>query len=354
MCSLRYLCQRSSASRWPLLLALHVACRLAPACSSACAVPAPPAGAGPLCSPAARAGSAWLALVPAAWRQLAQPPSLCSASPSSRPPTHPQTRAHTHTHTQRQAPPPYPQTLNPTYLPPRPAGILYEFFPAALRAVLPPGGDPALGLSAGAARSVAAAALTVATLMNAPPGFLEFLLCVPWAELGPLYLQPEREECSGAPAVPQVCPARRAACLAGLQGRPGRCGEGQLRRGPWPCRRDSRARPSGLAALPCHTGLRRCSSLLAEPCPACKSGYCPCNACILVSGPPCAVAPCPFACSDRASTSAPPCPVNASAPAAADQPGRAGSAGERAAGPRFDGLCARLPLQASCKLPLAT
>ena len=82
------------------------------------------------------------------------------------------------------------------------AGILYRFFPAALRAALPPGADPASGLDAAGARRVAAAALAVATLMNAPPGFLEFLLCMPWRELGPLYLRPEGPE--GAPLAPQL------------------------------------------------------------------------------------------------------------------------------------------------------
>lgn len=104
------------------------------------------------------------------------------------------------------------------------AGILYDFFPAALRAALPAGADPAAGLSESAARAVAAAALAVATLMNAPPGFLEFLLCVPWADLGALYQQAEREEDGAAPAVPQVRPAppagsRRGGCRAGLAGR---------------------------------------------------------------------------------------------------------------------------------------
>lgn len=36
-------------------------------------------------------------------------------------------------------------------------------------------------------QAVAGAALAVAALMNAPPGFLEFLLCVPWAALGTMY-----------------------------------------------------------------------------------------------------------------------------------------------------------------------
>lgn len=95
------------------------------------------------------------------------------------------------------------------------AGILYDFFPTALRAALPPGADPARGLSQESARSVAGAALAVATLMNAPPGFLEFLLCVPWAELGPLYLRPESEEGGGEPVVPQVR-GRCRGCLASL------------------------------------------------------------------------------------------------------------------------------------------
>lgn len=82
------------------------------------------------------------------------------------------------------------------------AGILYHFFPEALRAVLPPGADPATGLDAEGARRVAVAALAVATLMNAPPGFLEFLLCMPWDALGPLYLRPEGPE--GARLVPHL------------------------------------------------------------------------------------------------------------------------------------------------------
>lgn len=36
-------------------------------------------------------------------------------------------------------------------------------------------------------QAVAAAALAVSSLMNAPPGFLEFLLCIPWRQLPLLY-----------------------------------------------------------------------------------------------------------------------------------------------------------------------
>lgn len=36
-------------------------------------------------------------------------------------------------------------------------------------------------------QAVAAAALAVSSLMNAPPGFLEFLLCIPWQQLPQLY-----------------------------------------------------------------------------------------------------------------------------------------------------------------------
>lgn len=38
-----------------------------------------------------------------------------------------------------------------------------------------------------ATQAVAGAALCVASLMNAPPGFLEFLCCVPWNNLAELY-----------------------------------------------------------------------------------------------------------------------------------------------------------------------
>jgi hypothetical protein len=95
-------------------------------------------------------------------------------------------------------PPPPPPPL------PRPSGILYDFFPAALRSVLPKGADPASGPTPEAARRVAVAALAVATLLNAPPGFLDFLLCVPWAELGPLYVQRGREEGGGQLPIPQA------------------------------------------------------------------------------------------------------------------------------------------------------
>ncbi len=43
------------------------------------------------------------------------------------------------------------------------------------------------GPGGAAAQAVAGAALCVASLLNAPPGFLEFLLCVPWRKLTQLY-----------------------------------------------------------------------------------------------------------------------------------------------------------------------
>jgi hypothetical protein len=44
-----------------------------------------------------------------------------------------------------------------------------------------------LGIAGCCLQAVAGAALCVAALMNAPPGFLEFLLCVPWRKLSQLY-----------------------------------------------------------------------------------------------------------------------------------------------------------------------
>ena len=37
------------------------------------------------------------------------------------------------------------------------------------------------------AQQVAGAVLVIACLLNAPPSFLEFLLCIPWRHLGDLY-----------------------------------------------------------------------------------------------------------------------------------------------------------------------
>lgn len=37
------------------------------------------------------------------------------------------------------------------------------------------------------AKAVASAAMCVACLLNTPPGFLEFLLCVPWRKLSELF-----------------------------------------------------------------------------------------------------------------------------------------------------------------------
>ncbi|PNH00417.1 hypothetical protein TSOC_013761 [Tetrabaena socialis] len=63
-------------------------------------------------------------------------------------------------------------------------GILYDFLPAALNVMLPRCEEE---LDADRCRAVASAALAVSALMNAPPGFLEFLLCVPWRKLSQLY-----------------------------------------------------------------------------------------------------------------------------------------------------------------------
>jgi hypothetical protein len=70
-------------------------------------------------------------------------------------------------------------------------GVLYDFLPAAL-AALPPAPAPAPTDAASSyaappasdqSRAVASAVISLAALLNAPPGFLEFLLCMPWARL---------------------------------------------------------------------------------------------------------------------------------------------------------------------------
>ncbi|GIL58872.1 hypothetical protein Vafri_13838, partial [Volvox africanus] len=66
-------------------------------------------------------------------------------------------------------------------------GILYDFLPAALNVMLPRCEDHLQELDADRCRAVASAALAVSALMNAPAGFLEFLLCVPWRKLSQLY-----------------------------------------------------------------------------------------------------------------------------------------------------------------------
>ena len=73
-----------------------------------------------------------------------------------------------------------------------------------MRAVMPPGADLSAALTPEAASAVAGAALAVATLSNAPPGFLDFLLCLPWAELGPLFLQRRAGGEDGEASIPQV------------------------------------------------------------------------------------------------------------------------------------------------------
>ncbi|WIA08813.1 hypothetical protein OEZ85_008235 [Tetradesmus obliquus] len=66
-------------------------------------------------------------------------------------------------------------------------GVLYELLPSALNVMLPHCEDPLQELDAERCRAVAGAALAVSSLMNAPPGFLEFLLCIPWRQLPLLY-----------------------------------------------------------------------------------------------------------------------------------------------------------------------
>ncbi|EFJ48899.1 hypothetical protein VOLCADRAFT_90642 [Volvox carteri f. nagariensis] len=66
-------------------------------------------------------------------------------------------------------------------------GILYDFLPSALNVMLPRCEDHLQELDTDRCRAVASAALAVSALMNAPAGFLEFLLCVPWRKLSQLY-----------------------------------------------------------------------------------------------------------------------------------------------------------------------
>ncbi|KAL4537181.1 hypothetical protein Ndes2437B_g08332 [Nannochloris sp. 'desiccata'] len=74
--------------------------------------------------------------------------------------------------------------------------ILYTFVPSAMKAILAAAGteekedvdvDGSILLTACQATDVAAAALAVATLLDAPPGFLKFLLCLPWFQFTDLY-----------------------------------------------------------------------------------------------------------------------------------------------------------------------
>ena len=65
--------------------------------------------------------------------------------------------------------------------------ILYDFLPLALNVIVPQCEDPLLELDAEKFRAVAGAVLCVSALMNTPPGFLEFVLCIPWNELPRLY-----------------------------------------------------------------------------------------------------------------------------------------------------------------------
>ena len=66
-------------------------------------------------------------------------------------------------------------------------GILYNFLPALLTYISPKSEDPLTDLSPETCAQVASAVLSVSCLLNAPPGFLEFLLCVPWQKLNLLH-----------------------------------------------------------------------------------------------------------------------------------------------------------------------
>lgn len=47
-----------------------------------------------------------------------------------------------------------------------------------------------LNLILDALQAVASTALALAALLNAPPGFLEFIICIPWRRLAELYPRP--------------------------------------------------------------------------------------------------------------------------------------------------------------------
>jgi hypothetical protein len=70
--------------------------------------------------------------------------------------------------------------------------ILYTFVPSAIKAITLEAKaeeetSEVVNLDAKQATAVAAAALSIATLLNAPPGFIEFLLCLPWYQFTSLY-----------------------------------------------------------------------------------------------------------------------------------------------------------------------
>jgi hypothetical protein len=75
--------------------------------------------------------------------------------------------------------------------------ILYTFVPSAMKALVAAEAGTevqedsldgfSILLTASQATAVAAAALAIATLFNAPPSFLEFLLCLPWSQFTNIY-----------------------------------------------------------------------------------------------------------------------------------------------------------------------
>ncbi|KAL0041632.1 hypothetical protein WJX79_010152 [Trebouxia sp. C0005] len=65
--------------------------------------------------------------------------------------------------------------------------IMYDLLPAAIACATKEIDEVPQDLTWESCQHIAGVALVVACLLNAPPSFLEFLLCVPWQHLGELY-----------------------------------------------------------------------------------------------------------------------------------------------------------------------
>ncbi|DBB08446.1 TPA: hypothetical protein ACH3X3_008597 [Trebouxia sp. C0006] len=65
--------------------------------------------------------------------------------------------------------------------------IMYDLLPAAIACATQEIDKVPQDLTWESCQHIAGVALVVACLLNAPPSFLEFLLCVPWRHLGELY-----------------------------------------------------------------------------------------------------------------------------------------------------------------------
>jgi hypothetical protein len=91
-----------------------------------------------------------------------------------------------------QTPPPLQAKLRQHNAGKMTESILYTFLPSAMKAISGTAAEEEQQseityLNAEQATAVAAAALAVATLLNAPSGFLEFLLCLPWSQFTDMY-----------------------------------------------------------------------------------------------------------------------------------------------------------------------